>query len=706
MVGGSNPLRPALEHDFFFILLILLCKAQASQTNLIIYSPEITSDPEKIVASQYIEIYSDQYWIKSSKAIIDKVQKKIIFPEKTYIKNLVTGDELVSSNTQAQYTDQGKIEFITGQKGSGYIASKPEFELVDKLFFEYSNFKIFSNKYIFNNVKFSTCNLDHYNCFDDKHYLLGAYEVEVIPDDKMILTSSKLFLYKKKVLGYRKLIIPLKRKKLPRGLPQEDTSVFPQVGYNEVDGFFIIRNIDYYFSNTNYGRILSKYAQKTGLYYGISNFFSFNIRDIKIETRNYLFVNNNKKYGSGYRNINSDINLYYKNTTAYFRYSSNRSIYRNFVSPLNETISYGITTTIKDININYNANRTSTEGYFSSSNQFLNVAGNFKNLNFTLNWVENSNTYFLTNTHQVNENLNFSLYYNSKLYNISLLIDNTKNNFGFFGVNKLPEVLIVINRPIKYKDRVTLSPSFFIGKYTEPSFKRKTTKYHILVNYVINHIKGEGISWVTTGFFKQNFYNTGKYYADRNFHASYVNSFNSNLSINKKSFRLSINYTYNFGKGFAPIFADFTGTYQNLTANLSVFDNKTFDLNLSTSYNLNRGIISPISINLKYFPSQKFYASIITSYDFRRGKVGNINTNVDWYVTKDIRLTAWLNYNTFTNKIDYIDFVLVKDNHCWVSYLVYRSTVRQFYIYAYLKALPIVGINIGIDRSGKFIPIY
>jgi hypothetical protein len=82
-----------------------------------------------------------------------------------------------------------------------------------------------------------------------------------------------------------------------------------------------------------------------------------------------------------------------------------------------------------------------------------------------------------------------------------------------------------------------------------------------------------------------------------------------------------------------------------------------------------------------------------------------VEINFPYLLRKDLQLNLWFNYNTFRNKVDYIDIVLIKDNHCWGSYLVYRSTLKQLYIYAYLKAIPIVGINIGIDQSKPFTPI-
>ncbi|MFN4220175.1 MAG: hypothetical protein ACK4GJ_04560 [bacterium] len=653
-----------------------------------------------------MEIYTQQYWIKSPKAIVDKQQKKIIIPQETFIKNLETLDEFISQKVEIEYDESGKITQITGEQGSGYTTNIPsdQLQLKDKLFFSYSNIHLFSNKYILNNIQFSTCNLCDYHDFTCKHYILSADQAEIIPEDKMILTKSRLFLYKKQILSYNKLVIPLKKKKLPSF--KEDTSVFPQIGYNNTDGFFASKNFDYYISNENYGKILTKYGELTGIYYGINNYYRKKIGNLNILLTTYLFLNNNKRYGRSFRNINNNLNFSFKNTNAFVRYNSNRSIFRNFTSPLNESLSYGFNTYLKGINVNYNSTTTSTENFFSSTNKFLRISGNYNNLNFNFSVNDLENNYFITNNTQTSQNTKFDMNYtfSKGLYTLSLLVDNTTNNFGFFGVNKLPELTLKLNRPIRYRERISLSPALFLGKYEEPRFNRKTTKYQFLLNYNIQHIKDKEFNWTTTGIFKQNFYDTGKYYFDRNFHASYVHSLNSNISLNRRNLKLNANYVYNFGKGFAPIFADFTGKYQNLSASLTLLDNKTFQLNLSSNYNLNRGIISPISVNLRYFPNQRFYLSLFTSYDPRRNNFSNVNTNLDWLITKDLRLTTWFNYNTFNKKIDYIDLILIKDNHCWASYIVYKSQLKQIYFYAYLKALPIIGINIGIDQSKKFTP--
>ncbi|MCX7972109.1 MAG: hypothetical protein N2657_02680 [bacterium] len=691
------------------LLLLILSLSFPQNTNIILYTPQILSDPQKIQVNQTIEIYTNQYWIKSSKATIDKQKRKIIIPEKTFIKNLQTQDEFLTETIEIEYTPEGKIEKISGSRGSGYILNfgLEPLKLKDKLFFEYSQIYLFSNNYTFKNVNFSTCDICQYDNFEHKHYILSSEEVQIIPNDKMILTNSRMLLYKKQLLGYKKLIIPLRKRKLPK-LPQEDTSTFPQIGYNNTDGFFIIKNFDYILNNSNYGKILTKYGQYTGLYYGISNYYKKQIANINLEMNNYIFVNNNKRLGNKFRNIHGNLNLSSNNIRGFIRYSSNRSIYRNLSAPLIQTISYGFSAKIKQVDINYTVNRNSTEGQFESVNHLLTASGKIKNLTFSFNLNDLENQYFTTNTIRTSQNIKLNLNYifSRDLLTLTLLIDNTTNNFGFFGVNKIPEVTLKLNKPIKYKEKITLSPLLFLGKYKEPKFNRTTTKYQLLLYYNIQHITSKEINWTTSGMFKQNFYDTGNYYSDRNFHASFVNSLTSNFTLNKKSFRFNLNYTYNFGKGFAPIFSDFTGKYQNLTANLSIFNNKTFNISLSTNYNLTNGSISPISINLKYSPNKKFYTSIFTTFNVKKGTFTNINTNVDWYISKDMRLTTWLNYNYLTKKLDYIDVILIKDNHCWVSYLVYRSTSKQLYLYAYLKALPILGINIGIDQSKKFIPRY
>ncbi len=686
-------------------------------SSFIIYTPYLIDTPEYTEIHNFTEIYTNDYYIKANKIKIDKKSKKIFLYNNIFIKNLKRLDEFISDDVIIEY-DDNNVKKIIAKRGKGYLEKYQDssISLQDKLYFTYKELYLENNYYTILNAKISTCNLCSYDDFNCKHYDITSEKIEVYPEDKMILNKNKIYFYNKQLFGYKKLVIPLRKKRRQQFFEQTDNSVFPKFGYNNIDGFFATKDFDYYFNRNNYGKILTKYGQNTGLYYGINNNSNFNLKSINISMRNYFFFNNNNNLGTSFRNINNNLNLNWKINSRLIRYFnfyatyvSNQSNFRNFTTPLNENISYGFNTNILNTNITYNNNTSSTSGLFKGVSQNITASHSSKNINFNLNYQRVENNYISNAT--LNENFKLNLNYNlfNNLYTLSLLIDNTRNNTSFFGVNKIPELTLKLNKPIYYKGfslfrDIYISPMLFFGKYNEPQFNRITTKYQFYFNYNLSHINKDDITWVSNGYFKQNFYNTGNYYFDRNNHANYVNSFISNFSLNKKYLNLNINYSYLYGKGFAPIFADFTGKYQNLNFNLKLFKINTYELYLSSNYNLNIGRISPLSITLKY-TNPKTYLLVNTSYDFNRNQFSNVSTSLSYLLRKDLQLNLWFNYNSFTNKIDYIDIVLIKDNHCWGSYLVYRSTLKQLYVYAYLKAIPVIGINIGIDQSKPFTPI-
>ncbi|MGC8815173.1 MAG: hypothetical protein ACP5O4_03110 [bacterium] len=715
-----------LKFLIIFVLFLLLFflgifKIQANNnvniSNFIIYTPYLIDTPDYSEIENLTEIYTNEYYIKANKIKIDKKNKMIFLYNNIFIKNLRRLDEFLSDDVVIYYTENG-INKIIAKKGRGYLEKYQDsaINLEDKLFFTYKELYLENNYYKIIDAKISTCDLCSYDDFSCKHYEIKSEKIEVYPEDKMILYKDKIYFYNKQIFGYKKLVIPLKKKRKTGFMQETDTSVFPKVGYNNIDGFFATKDFDYYFNKNNYGKILTKYGQNTGLYYGINNNSNFNFKSININMRNYFFFNNNNDLNTSYRNINNNLNFNWqlnnkliKYFNFYINYVSNQSNFRNFRTPLNENISYGFNTNILDTNITYNNNTSSTSGLFKGISQNINLNHSSKNINFTLSYQNVENNYISNTTLNENFKLNLNCNFFNNLYTLSLLIDNTRNNNVFFGVNKIPELTLKLNKPIYYKGfslfrDIYLTPSIFFGKYNEPQFNRITTKYQFYLNYNLFHIKKEDINWVTTGYFKQNFYNTGNYYFDRNNHANYVNSFNSNFSLNKKYLNLNINYSYLFGKGFAPIFADFTGKYQNLNFNIKLFKLNVYEFYLSSNYNLNIGRISPVNLTFKYTNSRT-YLLVNTSYDFNNHQFSNISTSFSYLIRKDLQLNLWFNYNTFNKKIDYIDVVLIKDNHCWGTYLVYRSTLKQLYVYAYLKAIPIIGINIGIDQSKPFNPV-
>lgn len=101
----------------------------------------------------------------------------------------------------------------------------------------------------------------------DLKYQLTARTIAVIPNRKIILRSPKLFLFGIPVFGMGKVVIPLRQ--------YRRTSWWPEVGRNDIYGFFARMRYFYDLADSQLGNLSGMVTEKRGMFYGLEHDFGY-----------------------------------------------------------------------------------------------------------------------------------------------------------------------------------------------------------------------------------------------------------------------------------------------------------------------------------------------------------------------------------------------------------------------------------------------
>ncbi|NMB12490.1 MAG: LPS-assembly protein LptD [Firmicutes bacterium] len=104
--------------------------------------------------------------------------------------------------------------------------------------------------------KVTTCDLDH------PHFYLQAGELEIYPDDKMVIRRVSYWEGRIPLFYWPYLVIPLGR---------ESSLELPQIGYSPSEGWFIKTAYNYYRGPESYGKLHLDYMQKKGFGTGVDH---------------------------------------------------------------------------------------------------------------------------------------------------------------------------------------------------------------------------------------------------------------------------------------------------------------------------------------------------------------------------------------------------------------------------------------------------
>lgn len=172
-------------------------------------------------------------------------------------------------------------------------------ELDDRAFISAEEAFIIADDIFFNNSNFTGCNLEH------PHYHITASETEYYPGKRIIFRKAWYWEGKVKLIYIPYLVISLK----------EDENNFdpPRFGRNELVGWFLYIGYNYFFDDTNYGKIMLDLTEYGGNGIGVKHYTETSPTTKWYQEYYYLNNDHNRnksmdeyKWGFGYENSTNE----------------------------------------------------------------------------------------------------------------------------------------------------------------------------------------------------------------------------------------------------------------------------------------------------------------------------------------------------------------------------------------------------------------
>lgn len=109
----------------------------------------------------------------------------------------------------------------------------------------------------------TTCDLDD----PRTPYKITGDQIDLIPQDKLVIRNASLYLFGRKVLTLPLVVIFLRERRQAR--------LIPLIGYNEEEGFFVKAATTYFINDENYGFIYTDWMEKIGFGTGFEHILKY-----------------------------------------------------------------------------------------------------------------------------------------------------------------------------------------------------------------------------------------------------------------------------------------------------------------------------------------------------------------------------------------------------------------------------------------------
>ena len=534
-------------------------------------------------------------------------------------------------------------------------------------------------------------------------YHVEAKSIDLKPDDKLIAHSAVLFLGALAVFYIPVLIIPLKH---DQG-PNKAAGFIPEIGYSQVDGFYIRARLGFAPSDDYFGYYRLEYYQKTG--YGLGYVATFKRKNNKrLANVNYY----SRKYRGFQNTTATNLNVdESENFSPTLRGQFSAAYTGNYGTGISLPPTYNYQASVAHAagktSQSYTFQRNQTSGYQSSDNfGFVDQ----RTLSQTLTQGENisytTNSTLTTPTSKIDTlHFNTLTHLQAKAASFDLTFDKTESASPS-GIDKLPELQIRPNNLFPRFHAFPISTDFTIGEYSEHRFGGQgiaTQAYEGAFNFgpALLHL---GRSDFSAGVnVKQDAFGTGDLKASVVQNATLTTPLGSHFSN-------LIQYNENNSNGpQAEPFKTYEiipGAAHGAQDVLRIFNGDVYVLTLSDGTFFNRQA-QPLSYQLSARPSRRSSVSLGGAYI--PGPGNGFNTTNFQVVTpfgRDSELQFFTNVNwklkgRLENKTVYYSHIV---GNCYEVRLQYNQSLKTVNVGIELLAFPSRSANFGLGSQGPIVP--
>lgn len=606
----------------------------------------------------------------------------------------VTGNPYIIDNTKDSVLYADKITFDTvAQKANLYNGRGESSQGVEQGLVYFSAQDLHTDQHGVSHGNFASAT----TCARPRSgYHITGKTIDVYPGDKIVINRAILWLGAAAVFLLPRVVIPLRSVSDERRRPQ----FFPEVGYNQYQGFFVRARISFGKDQYYYGYYTLEFYTKQGLTVGYNGTIMPKSGK-RATTIDFQRIQNKLQQTTQY-NISAQDQENFSNTLkGQFAYN-----YQGNYGPLSSlaptsNLNATVTHSTGPNNQSYTFRRSGTAGQSSSDgfgfSDTRSLGPTLQN-SFTASTTRSQSTFNGFFSQNSTGSVNDQLHWASQAADYMLTFDKTFAKVPY-GINREPELQIT---PHIFMPHFVfpLQPTLTIGQYNEPQTPETTARADLGLSMgplLWNSFLG---AFSATANVHQFAYGTGDLKASISQQLSLSSPIGSHISNN-------VTYSENNYNGPASVPFSTLDIQSNQNTKfasdiLRFFNGDVYNLNLSFTTSFN-GIAQPVSYQFASRPTHQTYLALQGSFMPGVGQ-GFTTTNVQFSTPFGNGATLqfmgdldWKNKGRIENKTIYYSRII---GDCYQVQVQYNQDSRQINMTLSILAFPSHAAGFGINTAG------
>ncbi|HIE51079.1 MAG TPA: LPS-assembly protein LptD [Armatimonadetes bacterium] len=562
-------------------------------------------------------------------------------------------------------------------------------------------------------------------------YKITSRLADVYPGRRLTLRGAKLYVFGAPLLAVSKLVLPL------RPFRRRQFPFVPEVGRNDVEGWFLKTRYHYESGARGYGTVFLDLLEKQGLRTGAQHNYAVRGGQGMVDVR-YAFETNS---------LNARLSHQQEFSRAWrgnlsVNYSQN-SLFTRTIRQANADLRLSHTTRREQSNWSLRLQRSDgRESRYATFNQSLTWGGGIR-ANLRANYTRRP--VFGAGAGVHDEQLDTTIQFRGDRPNFTWELRDqrrfdpdgdtyTQDDF-FPHTDTLPRLTFrTTGRQLKWNlgPRVNTRLALDLGEFREIGRREgKPVDVRVFRTNFDFYFNASRVPLGARSWYDANLRFSQSFYSDNT--AQYVLGGRLGLtSYFARGWRLRVNYNYQQPRGYSPLSRfDFRARQNSLSLDTLYAVKDRVELALSSGYDARLSRFRYLTVRLRAIPSLRFRFELNTSYDFhgrglgtvrsrfyydlperlqwsgslyydpRRGKLGRVSSLLGWQLSRRWRIDNALEYDGRRNKVTFNDLLLTYDLDCVQLLGIYSKQRGEWRIDVNITAFPRALTFFGVGQFGQ-----
>ncbi|HEY4001925.1 MAG TPA: LptA/OstA family protein [Candidatus Xenobia bacterium] len=642
-----------------------------------IHARSLVYHPDKTYAEGGVVILLQDARIRADRIELDNQTNEL---EATGNVNLVRGTSSVSAD-RLTYNVKTRRAMMYNVVGRGSDFGYKNKQINGELFFWARTMEWDTKKMVLSKGTITTCDLPPMKW----HYHITADKVTVIPGDELYLTKARFYIHDKEKIGINKAQLSLRKAQKGRQV------LFPQFGYDSVEGAFMREALPFGGNENFTGLLHLDYYTLGGFGGGITDVYK--IGDKGSGTFYYYSLHSTVPGASRYQldshftyQFANGLNLAWYIDTSQFGVPGQLAPV-NFdsvvaLSKSGKHYTVSLSDSVASFSLGPQSSVSTTYSFLWRQN-FSDTLSNLLNVDYTTQSTAQISTYRLHTLDHLSDI--------GSVFDTSLDYEFTSGTSSFY-VNREPDVTLR-SHPIRLEGLPFLA-SVSVGEFDEQPTNVHEMRTDLHLEIPEQEFRPwEGARFYAQGGYRQLFYQDGDEKYILGLRGGYVQEIGDHLTT-----RLDV--ASQDPNGFSPFQSDFFDTYQNVSGGLEWSNKDYWRFSLLSGYDVSRNLFQTVLGRMNVNLNQQMGATVAANYDVNTHNIDNIDSELRLKLSKEFYLQTYDLYDCINHRLTYNDFAITREQHDFVSQLVYRGVQNELYLQFSIKGFPFASPHIGPNQGG------